>query len=94
MDYSTDPEKNEPQVTTVRSHTAAVEGTMLERHRVTDQVDNLADVEAANGWFGSLLKYASVLRVEERGIERVREEDRVKQSVFDGFTLWASANFT
>ena len=67
---------------------------VVEKHRITDQVDNLADVEASRGWFASLLRYARVLRVEERGIERVKEEDRVKQSTLDGFTMWASANFT
>jgi hypothetical protein len=91
-DYSSDPEKNDPQITTLPGHVA--EGTMLEKHRVTDKVDDLAEVEASKGWFRSLLKYTSFLRAEERGIERVREEDRVKQSVYDGYTMWASANFT
>lgn len=70
------------------------EGVVLDKHHITDQVDDLADVEASRGWFGSLLQYTRVFRVEERGIERVREEDRVKQSIFDGFTMWASANLT
>ncbi|KAK5198071.1 hypothetical protein LTR92_002316 [Exophiala xenobiotica] len=91
-DYNIDPEKNDPHVRTL-SPTVG-EGTIVEKHHVTDKVDDLAEVEASRGWFSSLLKYASFLRAEERGIERVREEDRVKQSVFDGYTMWASANFT
>jgi hypothetical protein len=91
-DYNVDPEKNDPHVLTMNPTTG--EGTIVEKHHVTDKVDDLAEVEASRGWFSSLLKYASFLRAEERGIERVREEDRVKQSVFDGYTMWASANFT
>ena len=91
-DYNIDTEKNDPRVLALTPTTD--EGTVVEKHRVTDKIDDLTEVEASKGWFGSLLKYASFLRAEERGIERVREEDRVKQSVFDGYTMWASANFT
>lgn len=69
-------------------------GPIIEKHRITDHVDDLSQVEASRGWFGALVRYAQIVRVEERGIERVKEEDRVKQSSFDGFTMWASANFT
>lgn len=66
----------------------------LEKHHVFGHVDDLSQVEASRGWFGSLTRLARFLRVEERGIERVREEDRVRQNPIDGFTMWASANFT
>lgn len=94
-EYNNDPEKNDSHVIT-RTSTTIVggEGKTIEKHRVTDKVDDLAQVEASKGWFRSVLKYASFLHAEERGIERVREEDRVKQSVLDGYTMWASANFT
>ena len=93
MDNS-DPEKSQTAVITATGSTINTEGTVVEKHRVTTKVDNLDQVEASTGWFSSLVKAASSMRVEERGIERVREEDRVKQSVFDGYTIWASANFT
>ena len=70
------------------------EGVVIEKHRISEQADNLDDVDASRGWFSSLLQYGRVFRVEERGIERVKEEDRVKQSTLDGFTMWASANLT
>jgi hypothetical protein len=74
------------------------EGIVLEKHigrrHGLSYVDDLDEVEASRGWFGSLIRRLRFLRVEERGIERVREEDRVKQSPLDGFTMWASANFT
>ena len=91
--YSSDPEKNVEQarVTTIDKD---VNGTVLEKHKVKDQVDDLSEVEASKGFFGSWVKGISFLRAEERGIERVKEEDRVDQSVLDGFTMWASANFT
>ncbi|KIW11623.1 hypothetical protein PV08_10925 [Exophiala spinifera] len=90
-DYNTDPEKNESHV--FAQATTDAQGKTIDKHRVTDKVDDLKEVEASKGWFASVLKYASFLRAEERGIERVREDDRVLQSVFDGFTMWASANF-
>jgi hypothetical protein len=58
------------------------------------RVDDAAAVEASTGWLGKFVKVATKLRAEERGIERVSEADRSTQSLFDGFTLWASANFT
>ena len=74
------------------------EGTVLDKHEGkrhgNHYFDDLSEVEASKGWFGSLMRRLRVLRVEERGIERVREEDRAKQSPLDGFTMWASANFT
>lgn len=74
------------------------EGTVLEKpmgkHHALSYVDDLSEIEASKGWFGAVLRYLRFLRVEERGIERVREEDRAKQSPLDGFTMWASANFT
>lgn len=92
-EYNNDPEKNDSHILTqIPSNTRELK--TIEKHRVTAKVDNLAEVEASKGWFSSVLKYASFLRAEERGIERVREEDRVRQSVLDGFTMWASANFT
>lgn len=73
-------------------------GSVLEKHirkqHVTSYVDDLSEVEASKGFFGSLMLKLRFLRVEERGIERVKEEDRVRQSPLDGFTMWASANFT
>lgn len=74
------------------------DGSVLEKHigkhRAFSYVDDLSEVEASKGLFGSLLRKLRFFRVEERGIERVKEEDRVKQSPLDGFTMWASANFT
>jgi hypothetical protein len=57
-------------------------------------VDKLSEVEASEGWFAAFVKVASAARTEQRGIERVKEEDRVNQSVVDGFTMWASVNLT
>lgn len=71
-----------------------IELEVVEKHRLTRRVDSLEEVESSRGWFGSLVQKASVLRIEERGIERVREDDRVKQSVLTGYTVWATANFT
>lgn len=79
---------------TDKDQTIAAEGSIIEKHRITDRVDDLSEVEASKGWFGVLVRYARLFRVEERGIERVREEDRIRQSPLDGFTMWASANFT
>lgn len=88
---SSDPEKG-VQETTVEPHQS--EEGVTEKYHVASQVDDLSQVEASKGWFGTVLRYASFLRAEERGIERVKKEDRIKQSVYDGYTVWASANFT
>ena len=48
----------------------------------------------AKGLLGVIFSYARRFHIEEHGIERVAEDDRSKQSFFDGFTMWASANFT
>lgn len=77
-----------------KDKTITAEGSIIEKHRITDGVDDLSEVEASRGWFGVLVRYARFFRVEERGIERVKEEDRIRQSPLDGFTMWASANFT
>jgi hypothetical protein len=88
-------EKGLTQATAVdRDHSPPGRGIVVEQHHLASHVDDLAEVEASRGLFASLLKGASFIRAEERGIERVKEEDRVKQSVLDGFTMWASANFT
>lgn len=58
------------------------------------RIDALSEVAASEGWFRSLVKGASAVHAEERGIERVKPEDRVKQSIYDGYTMWASANLT
>jgi hypothetical protein len=79
---TTDPEKAMPEIGTVA----------VERHGLTDRVDNLSDVQASTGWFAGFTKATNLLRAEERGIERVDEADRVDQSFWDGFTMWASAN--
>jgi hypothetical protein len=96
-DPNTDLEKrSSPYVDTADPE--PTEGIVLEKHigrrHGVSYVDDLSEVEASRGWFGSLVRRLRFLRVEERGIERVREEDRVKQSPVDGFTMWASANFT
>ncbi|EXJ90193.1 hypothetical protein A1O1_03292 [Capronia coronata CBS 617.96] len=89
-----DPEKGGPIATTGPGLTDNTEGPVESKRGFTSQVDNLERVEASKGWFSPLLKLVSYLPVEERGIERVLEEDRVKQSIWDGYTVWASANFT
>ena len=42
----------------------------------------------------TIFSYARKFHIEERGIERVPEDQRSNQTFFDGFTMWASANFT
>lgn len=91
---SIDPEKGPTLATTQPGSTDDDEGTVVGKWGFRSHVDNLDRVEASKGWFSPLLKAPSYLRVEERGIERAVEEDRVKQSIFDGYTVWAFANFT
>ena len=43
---------------------------------------------------GRFQKYLQLMRVEQRGAERVPEEARTDQGALSSFTLWASANFT
>ncbi|KAK3936011.1 permease for cytosine/purines, uracil, thiamine, allantoin-domain-containing protein [Diplogelasinospora grovesii] len=69
-------------------------GTETVKKTATGLVDELSEVEASKGWFAAFVKCSSGAGTEERGIERVKEENRAKQSVMDGFTMWASANLT
>ncbi|KAI9729696.1 MAG: hypothetical protein M1834_006646 [Cirrosporium novae-zelandiae] len=57
-------------------------------------IDNEEDVVASKGWFRIWLRTVEKANVEGRGIERVKPEHRVPQSLWDGFTIWAAANFT
>lgn len=83
------------QDTDIENGIVTASDTLSEKqHHVNQYANDLSDVQASQGWFGSLVRYTRYLRIEERGIERVREEDRYNQSVLTGFTMWASANFT
>lgn len=83
------------QDTDIENGIVTANDTLSEKqHHVNKYADDLSDVQASQSWFGSLVRYTRYLRIEERGIERVREEDRYNQSVLTGFTMWASANFT
>jgi hypothetical protein len=86
-------EKASPVLTTMDPEQALTSESKVTGH-AHGYVDDLSEVEASKGWFGAVVRYTQFLPVEERGIERVKEENRGKQNYFDGFTMWASANFT
>lgn len=86
-----DPEKGAPY-STGSVQEVPVEGEIRLRNR--KYADEEKDVVAAQGLFKNWLKRVEQMNIEGRGIERVRPEDREPQSVWDGFTIWAAANFT
>lgn len=79
------------EVTDLEKHPSEVKVSAIGSQK--SYQDEYSDVVAYQGIFGGFLKFLDKFHIESRGIERVAPEDRQSQSVWDGFTVWAAANF-
>lgn len=67
----------------------------IEAGKISPAISTDDDVTPRRGFFSKIANKLSCLPIEDRGIEPVKPENRDgKQSVIDGFTMWASANLT
>ena len=57
-----------------------------------DGSGELATPSRVAGWGLKIRRWINIIGAEERGIERVLEEQRTNQHPFSLFTLWSSAN--
>jgi hypothetical protein len=62
---------------------------------VTDSREDSGELATPSrfaGWSLKIRRWINIIGAEERGIERVQEEQRTNQHPFSLFTLWSSAN--
>ncbi|KAL1868377.1 hypothetical protein Plec18167_008303 [Paecilomyces lecythidis] len=81
------------QVPDAEKGTAQTRTAPISINRDTDNHPEQGSI-SSQSWFGKWLIIVEKINVESEGIERIHPENRDNQSAWDGFTIWAAANFT